>query len=153
MEAVTAAVSTAVDAIPDPIVEKAASFYAVAFGDTTPKEFYLSFIPILYVSVLPLICMFCAVIGLCGEPKKSTMGNRILKRVNLAVTADIRLVNAITGKKYSGMKGKKPGQQYVGVTSLKDMEAGKAGKSPIKGKSKDVAEEKKIKTAAKAPKK
>ena len=108
-----------------PFAGDIAKYYSQIVGTTSASEFCLELVPILYVTLLPLLCALCACIGLCGTPKRSTMGTRVMKRVNHAIRADLRLVNAISPKKGKG-----------GITSLADVEAGRAGKngSPIKNK-------------------
>ena len=63
------------------------------------------------------------------------MGTRVMKRVNVAVRADLRMVEAIS----PASRGKK----YKGVTSLADVESGRK-----KNKAAGIAEENAIKGKA-----
>ena len=103
-----------------PFAGDIAKYYSQIVGTTSASEFCLELVPILYVTLLPLLCALCACIGLCGTPKRSTMGTRVMKRVNHAIRADLRLVNAISPKKGKG-----------GITSLADVEARRAGKNDL----------------------
>ena len=114
-----------------PFADDVAKYYGQFLGTTSTSEFYTELLPILYVALMPLLCALCACVGLCSDRKKGTMGTRVLKRINHAIRADIRLVNAISPKKGKG-----------GITSLSDIEKGRTGKgSPIKNKAavRDVA--------------
>ena len=129
-QAVVASVAEKVE-IPTPITD----FFTAALGDDTPTQFLLEWGPIMYVTLGPLLCMFCACCFAAKE-KKQPIGSRILKRIKHASSAINKLAKAVSPK-----KGAKKGAGYSPV----DVEK---GKSPIKDKAKNVKEEAAIKKKA-----
>jgi len=135
MDAVTEALSSVGDAVSSGLASAGALVpepVASLFAEYTTGEFLKEWVPILYVSLLPLICMLFMCICTGGAKKK--VGLRILRRVNIAVKADLRFV---AGSSTKNVKG------YASV----DVEKGKSG-SPIKNKAADVQQEKAIKGKA-----
>ena len=118
-----------------PFAENVLAIFATFFGDIPPSEFYKDYLPLLYVAVMPLLCALPVAIGLCRNAKASRMGTRVMKRINVAVRADLRMVEAIS----PASRGKK----YKGVTSLADVESGRK-----KNKAAGIAEENAIKGKA-----
>ena len=115
-DALYGAAASAVAAVPVP--ESVSTVYATVAGDMPIADFATTWLPILYVSVMPILCCVFGLCGACAGPKK-VAGNRIMRRINIAVSAHNRLLTVSPPKKYKG------------VTSLSDAEK---GKSPIKNK-------------------
>ena len=118
------AAQDAVAAIPVP--PQVGDTYALVFGETGPMEFAKEWLPILYVTALPLLCLLCACCGTCNSPKKN-MGTRILRRVNLTVQANTRILMAASPAKKKGAAGK-------AYNALSDAEKGKVvkNKTPVR---------------------
>ena len=91
-------------------------------------EWIMEWFPLIYVSVLPLICLAHAIGAVTcfktPEPEAvlSRLGSRVIRRVGIAVQADVRMITM--RKKYGIEKTTltplkpAPGKKYVGVTSL-----------------------------------
>merc|ERR1719230_855607 len=122
-------------------LEGASGYYALVFGDMPLPVFAKEWVPLLYVSLMPLLCIMC--ICCCSGSSRKKTGERVMRRVHIAVRADVRMLAASGSAKKVGKKG-----EYVGVTSLSDVEKGKGG-SPLKNKKSDEQLEKKIKEGAK----
>ena len=116
----------AVGAIPVP--PQVGDTYTLLFGETGPMEFAKEWLPIVYVTVLPLLCLFCACCGTCNSPKKN-MGTRILRRVHLTVQANTRIL-----KGASPASWKKKGTGGKAYNALSDAEKGKVvkNKTPVR---------------------
>ena len=114
--AVSSAVGDKITAIPVP--PQVTSVYAMIFGEMPFGEFMGEFGPLVYVSVLPLLCIVFALCCNCSG-QKSKMGARMLRRANLTVQG-ARWIGSGSAKKL--LKG-----GYKGV----DVEK---GKSPLKNK-------------------
>lgn len=106
--------------------------YTELFGEAPFSEFMLDWVPLGLTVILPVLCLLFFAVGICGknEPEKPT-GNRVVRRVGLAIKADVRMIKTMANSK-----------KYKGPTSLKDVETGKK-LSPVKGKSEEAAIKKK----------
>jgi len=123
-----------------PVPEPVTTFYATVFGEESLFTVLKEWLPIMYVTVLPILCLVFGVFCKCQGAKTST-GSRIKRRVLLAVRGGIRIGSPMPTKK----KG-----AYSGVASLS---AAEKGASPVKNVAKDKKEEAAIKKKAAAPKK
>ena len=118
----TSVAATVADKIDDiTIPPEVTGFYAAVFGETTTVEFVKEWLPILYVSLTPLLCIVCA---LCfsGIDRKNKTGSRVQRRVNLTVKASTRILRSASKNKLSPSKG------YKGLADVEK------GGSPLKNK-------------------
>jgi len=91
--------------------------YLKIFGPMGQNEFLMDFLPLIYVSVLPLLCLLFAVCRLCDPGGSSkAVGFRVLRRTQIAVKAEVRMQRGASGK-------------FKGITSLSSAEKGKAKKA------------------------
>ena len=121
LSAVVATVSDKVAASPVP------GYYAAYFGDTPFQTFVIDWLPLFSSVIFPVICLLFVAVGLCGKKEPNAkVGQRILRRINIAIRADVRM-----------MKGSSK-NVFKGPTSLKDVETGKKT-SPVKGKAEEAA--------------
>lgn len=136
---VTGAISKGIGAIVAlamtlPFAPTVGVLYLKYFGTTPVHKFVIEVVPVLYVSLLPLISMLFAVCNLCRGSSRAPLGNRVMRRVQLAVYAGGSMYKSVSSKK---LKSLSPG----------DLERGAKG-SPVKNKAADLAQEKAIKSAA-----
>lgn len=106
-----------------------ATYYATYSGGMPLGHFMLEWAPLLATIIFPVLCLVFAGIGLCAKKQTAPTGHRIVKRVGLAVRADVRMMR---------------GKSYKGPTSL--MEKGRS--PPNKGKAAGDAEAAAIKKGA-----
>ena len=89
-----------------PIAEPLAGYYTKFLGDTSTTVFVIEIVPILYVTVLPLISMLFAMIGCC-KGKKASVGKRILRRVGHLSGKLMGLQKGVKSIARSGLPGPK----------------------------------------------
>ena len=129
MAAALEAVKTTYGTVEDYVsASPVASYYATYTGGQPFGHFMLHWAPLLATIVFPILCLIFAGIGLCAKKQSAKTGTRIVKRVGLAVRADVRMMR---------------GKAYKGPTSLMEK-----GRSPPKGKAAGDAEAAAIKKAA-----
>lgn len=151
LDSAKAMAATAVDkvdaVVPDVVTDTIAGFYSTIFGDVSTGEFLKEWLPILYVTTMPVICLLL-IICCSGGGTKKKMGQRILRRVGIAAQADMRMLAMSASSPTAKGKAPAKGKPYSSVPA--DVES---GKSPIKNKAADVQQEKAIKAggAKKAP--
>eukprot|EP00325_Prymnesiales_sp_UTEX-LB-985_P026633 CAMPEP_0174716046 /NCGR_PEP_ID=MMETSP1094-20130205/22753_1 /TAXON_ID=156173 /ORGANISM="Chrysochromulina brevifilum, Strain UTEX LB 985" /LENGTH=136 /DNA_ID=CAMNT_0015915719 /DNA_START=101 /DNA_END=511 /DNA_ORIENTATION=- len=102
-----------------------APVYAGFFGDTTFSVFILDWLPLFLAAIAPLLCLIFVAVGTCGK-KGGNVGKRVVRRIGLAIRADLRIVHAAAS---TMEKGK----------TLKSVEKGKAEEAKIKGMAKQPA--------------
>lgn len=107
-----------------PIAEPLAGYYTQFLGDTSTAVFITEIVPILYVTVLPIISLFFAVCGCC-KGKKGNVGQRILRRVGHATGRVLSLQKMTRGGKISPSKS---------PAANKGKAAGKAEEAAIKAR-------------------
>lgn len=84
-----------------------ADVYTTVFGGTTLKVFIIDWLPLLLMVILPALCVLFVACGICGK-KKSSAGNRIVRKIGLAVKADVRMFRSGSNL---GPKGSKAGKK------------------------------------------
>lgn len=111
--------------IVNPMAEGLSSTYEVVFGDTPTSVFLVDYLPILYVTVLPLLNVFLRLFCVCDpgavnamrwpprldEPPIRSRGQRIVRRAAHAISGVSRMANAAAlsashSKKSSKNKGR-----------------------------------------------
>ena len=108
-----------------------APLYTAYLGDTSFSSFMIDWVPLALSFVLPVLCLVFVVVNICPKPQHKPVGERVVRRITLAIRADVRMIKAMTNTKV--VKGK---------TTPKDVESGKKV-SPVKGKQEEAAIKKK----------
>ena len=108
-------------ALPPGVTESLSSAYAVVFGDTPTNVFVIDYVPLLYITILPLINVFWKLISPSCEPGaisarpwppkndqgKSTRGQRVVRRITAAITAQSRMAQSAAMSSQRSGKGPK----------------------------------------------
>ena len=115
-------------------------FYVAAFGPTSLATLLLDWVPLAATVIAPILCLFFVLIGLGSNQPKQTVGTRMVKRVGIAIRADVRIIKEMSSKKLIAATSK--------TTTPKDVESGKKV-SPVKGKAEEAAIKNKAKAAEK----
>ena len=121
----TTKMSTMVASVSGKVVTS--DMYTTYFGDTSFKTFMFDWVPLFSSVIFPVLCLVFVGVGLCVKTEsKKRMGERIMRRINIAVRADVRMLRGSSKNVFKG------------PTSLKDVEKGKKT-SPVKGKAEEAA--------------
>ena len=94
--------------IVNPMAESLSSTYEVIFGDTPTSVFLVEYLPLLYVTIIPLINVFLRLFCVCDpsamsamrwpprleEPTTKSRGQRIVRRAAHAISGVSRMATA-----------------------------------------------------------
>ena len=118
--------------IVNPFAEGLSSTYEVVFGDTPTSVFVIDYVPIMYVTILPLINVFLRLFCTCEPGAVSPMrwpprledaptksrGQRIVRRAAHAISSVSRMANAAAlSASYSKKNSKNKGRTNAALTA------------------------------------
>ena len=92
------------DMLPPWVAASLSSMYAVVFGDTPTNAFLIDYVPLLYITIMPLMNVFLKLMCTCepgaiaarpwppkNDEGKSKRGQRVVRRITAVIAAQSRM--------------------------------------------------------------